>query len=81
MPCMYHAEIVKAYGKRLKAVGWTFEVLGGGILTVDRTNKYIKTYGMSFGYGPADVNMVDAIIRKFYGDWKLELTVTSEVRG
>jgi hypothetical protein len=29
-------------------------VLGGGILTIDKKNKTVKTYGQSGGFGPPD---------------------------
>lgn len=52
-PHKYHRMIHDQFEQTLGS-NEIIQVLGGGILTIDRTNKTIKTYGQSGGYGPPD---------------------------
>ena len=59
-----------------------FTVLGGGILSIDREAKKIKTWGMSGGYGKPDKEMVEEILKnaKETEGYSLEVTVTDYIR-
>eukprot|EP01112_Ceratiomyxa_fruticulosa_P023468 TRINITY_DN8973_c0_g1_i1.p1 TRINITY_DN8973_c0_g1~~TRINITY_DN8973_c0_g1_i1.p1 ORF type:complete len:120 (-),score=27.65 TRINITY_DN8973_c0_g1_i1:360-719(-) len=81
MPLAYHSDIAKAYKRRLAGEGKKIEVRGGGILTIDRSKKKIKTYGMSFGFGAPNIDDVRSVLEKNFWGWQLEVTVTSEIRG
>lgn len=80
MPLDYHADIADDFRLRLKD-DEDFEILGGGILTIDRDSKFIKTYGRSGAYGPPPIDLLTHIIKKNFDDWKTEITVTDYIRG
>ena len=79
LPLEYHSGITRAYKQRLN--GEYLEVLGGGILEINPTEKTIRTYGMSGSYGQPDRDLVEKILRKNYKGYDLDVKVTNYVRG
>jgi len=78
----YHSMIVGDFMETLSP-SESFHVLGGGILTIDKSAKTIRTYGQSGSYGPADQSVVETILRKSGGfeDYTLDLTSSDYIRG
>ena len=56
-------------------------VRGGGIMSIDRDAKTIRTFGKSgdFGYAPMDI--VRNILEQEFPDYALDLKATNEVWG
>ena len=78
MPLKYHSAIASEYQNR---VNGSVRILGGGILTIDRDAKVIKTYGTSGGYGKPDIMDVRAILAANFKGYKIDAKVTDYVRG
>eukprot|EP01122_Echinamoeba_exundans_P017207 TRINITY_DN8999_c0_g1_i1.p1 TRINITY_DN8999_c0_g1~~TRINITY_DN8999_c0_g1_i1.p1 ORF type:complete len:144 (-),score=31.09 TRINITY_DN8999_c0_g1_i1:10-411(-) len=76
----YHADIAETYEMRLGEDADLY-VMGGGILTIDRVKKTIKTYGTSGGYGKPNKALVEKILKNAFPDWKLDITITNYIRG
>ena len=78
MPLEYHSEIASEYKAR---VNQPVEILGGGILTIDKEAKTIKTYGKSGSYGGPNIKDVRAILTANFPDYKIDAKVTDYIRG
>jgi len=81
LPFEYHSDIKRAYARRLNGKAGTLEVLGGGILTIDREAKSIRTYGQSGSFGKPPRDLVEAVLKESFPDFSLDVTVTDYVRG
>lgn len=59
-----------------------FDILGGGILSIDRDAKKIKTWGMSGGYGKPNREFVEEILKNApeTAGYKMDVTVSSYIR-
>eukprot|EP01100_Stratorugosa_tubuloviscum_P016010 TRINITY_DN986_c4_g1_i1.p1 TRINITY_DN986_c4_g1~~TRINITY_DN986_c4_g1_i1.p1 ORF type:complete len:117 (-),score=28.55 TRINITY_DN986_c4_g1_i1:127-477(-) len=80
-PLLYHYHILNKLSTIEPYNNADLEVLGGGILTINREKKEIKTYGQSGGFGPPCVDQVREVLTNCFPDWKLDITVTSYIRG
>jgi hypothetical protein len=78
MPLKYHSEIAREYANM---VDEKVRILGGGIMTIDRDAKVIKTYGMSGSYGKPDAKDVEAILAANFEGYKIDAKVTDYIRG
>jgi hypothetical protein len=76
----YHSDIAELYQERLGDDADVY-VMGGGILTIDRVKKTIKTYGTSGGYGKPNKALVEKILNAAFPDWKRDITITNYIRG
>jgi hypothetical protein len=81
MPRDYHSEIARAYKASLDGRVTAFQIKGGGIITVDKKTRTIKTYGMSGSFGKPDVQIVQSILQFAFPDYKVQAEVTDFVRG
>eukprot|EP01116_Phalansterium_solitarium_P009712 TRINITY_DN23981_c0_g1_i1.p1 TRINITY_DN23981_c0_g1~~TRINITY_DN23981_c0_g1_i1.p1 ORF type:complete len:128 (-),score=6.48 TRINITY_DN23981_c0_g1_i1:19-402(-) len=77
----YHSQIVEHVNQQLMA-SETLQVLGGGILRIDRQQRTIFTYGQSGGYGKPNKNTVQEILSNAadFADFTCTVTVTSYIR-
>jgi hypothetical protein len=76
----YHSQIVSAFEVTKLGLGEDFEVMGGGIMTISKARKTIKTYGTSGGFGAPNINLVRHILQKSFPDYSLDVTVTNYIR-
>jgi len=76
----YHSDILDKFHDEVGSLT-SVKMAGGGILTIDKANKTIKTYGKSGGYGAPQKELVETILRSCYPDWTLDVTVTNYIRG
>ena len=77
LPVEWHSEILDAIECEIDG---PVEVMGGGILTIDTESKTIRTYGKSGSFGRSDRDLVEAILRKAYPGYRLDVKVTDLVR-
>jgi len=77
-PVRYHSHIVHQVQKMHPQD--EIEVYGGGIVTIERNKKTLRTYGMSGGYGPPNLNFVKRILNECLPDFQKDLKVTEYVR-
>jgi hypothetical protein len=77
LPLEYHSGIKSAYER---AVGKRVEVLGGGLLEIDREAKRIKTYGKSGGFGKPDISVVKEILKASFPNYAIDAKVTDYIR-
>ncbi|MBN2459833.1 hypothetical protein JXB28_06115 [Candidatus Woesearchaeota archaeon] len=80
-PMDYHSEIARAYQRKLDEKAKAVAVRGGGIITVDKKEKKVRTYGMSGSYGGPDISLVGKILAKAFPDFSIDAKVTAYVRG
>ena len=80
-PLKYHSMIAREFEETLSR-DETITVLGGGIMTIDKSAKTIKTYGQSGGYGPPKVDIVKRVLQNSPGleEYELDITVTKYIR-
>ena|SRR3989344_2990565 len=70
----YHRDIADTLEGRLDRQGQRLaQVLGGGRLAIDREAKTIETYDYSGSYGHAPLNLVEAVLRENFPDYKLDI--------
>eukprot|EP01128_Nolandella_sp_AFSM9_P006448 TRINITY_DN3317_c0_g1_i1.p1 TRINITY_DN3317_c0_g1~~TRINITY_DN3317_c0_g1_i1.p1 ORF type:complete len:114 (+),score=31.10 TRINITY_DN3317_c0_g1_i1:96-437(+) len=82
LPLEYHSDIAEEFKRHLSKGERITRVFGGGILTIDREAKVIRTYGMSGGYGKPKLEQVQQLLDSEFGDdWDVTVTITSEIRG
>ena len=74
----YHRHIKQELSRTLNKRVY---VRGGGILTIDRDAKTIRTFGKSGDYGKAPLNIVRDILEQEFADYALDLKATNEVWG
>ncbi|GAM24590.1 hypothetical protein SAMD00019534_077650 [Acytostelium subglobosum LB1] len=92
----YHSHIMSWYESHLESLAKYFnqssggtlklrykaKCLGGGIMTINHSQKTLKTYGTSYGYGAPDINTVREILnRTNQCNYLLDVTITDEIRG
>ena len=80
LPIKSHSGIERACRGRLDGEANTMKVLGGGILTLDRDAKTIKTYGQSGSYGKPDVDLIRQILETNFPDYTIDAQVTDYIR-
>ena len=56
-------------------------MLGGGIVTVDKDMKLIRTYGMSARFGKPDRQIVEQMLKAHFPDYQVDAQVTDYIRG
>jgi len=80
-PLKYHSMITRTFEETLRTEE-TIQVFGGGILTINRNKKTIRTYGSSGTYGKPDPELVKEILGRSpgYDDFALDITVTNYIR-
>lgn len=73
----YHVEIVQKIEKNLTSLE-KLEILGGGLLKIDKNKKTIYTYGTSGSYGPPSLKIVETILKNVphFKNYQLELTIS-----
>jgi len=54
---------------------------GGGIITIDRGTKKLKTYGTSGGYGSPPMQVLRSVIETNFPGYDCDVTITSYIRG
>lgn len=81
MPLSYHSMIIDSYTDRMGRE-WELQTHGGGLLTIDRKTKKLRTYGRSGGYGPPDMDLLkEVLMATMPQDWELDITTTNYIRG
>jgi hypothetical protein len=80
-PMEYHSEIARAYQRKLDSKAKAVGVRGGGIITVDKKEKKVRTYGMSGSYGEPDISLVEKILTQVFPDFSIDAKVTDYIRG
>jgi hypothetical protein len=79
LPFNYHSSIAKVYRQRLPPNS-QMEVLGGGILDINRQNKTIETYGTSGSFGAPPIELVREILTESFPDYTIDARVTNYIR-
>lgn len=72
--------IMDAY-ERLLGPEYQIDAMGGGILTIDREKKTLRTYGQSGGYGPPRLEFLRRVLEETMGDYSLDIKVSDYIRG
>ncbi len=77
----YHSIIAQTVESSLSP-NETLNVLGGGLLTIDKAKKTIHTYGTSGGFCPPTLEMVREVLENCANTkgYKLDLTITDYIR-
>lgn len=98
MPFPYHGDILAQYKETIsdrvdvegtnkyKKLSNNFInnlLTGGGIVRIDRTNKTLKTFGKSGGFGKPDQQVLEQVLQNTVGQqgYQLTITITDEIRG
>lgn len=69
-----HREIVEEYQQRIAGENKTLDkVLGGGMLSINRSDKKIMTFDMSAQYGSVSEELVEKVLRATHPDYELEI--------
>lgn len=79
----YHSDIYDEYEEVLHETNRSLKatVLGGGIVTIDKTSKKVKTYGTSGGYGSTSLELLKYVVGEAFADYKQDVTITRYIRG
>ncbi|RWS31285.1 janus A-like protein [Leptotrombidium deliense] len=70
----YHGDIVDKLEEQLGKMRIECDCVGGGRITHDKSEQYIKVYGYSQGYGKADHKMTCELLKQNYPTYKIEWT-------
>ena len=81
LPLDYHADILRELRDRLDGRAIVSDVLGGGILAIDRSKMEIRTYGMSGSFGGPPVDLVREVLSENFPEYSIEAKVTGYIRG
>ena len=68
----YHADIYDSEEEKLRAKGLDAQCLGGGRIIHKPSDKYIKVYGYSMGFGKADHTKTVEVLKGYYPDYNIE---------
>ena len=68
----YHADIYDKVDEYLGGEGLDCECLGGGRITHNREEKYIKVFGYSVGFGKANHQKTVDILKRHYDEYTIE---------
>jgi hypothetical protein len=80
LPLEYHSQIAREYQRSLDRKD-EMEVQGGGILSIDKKAKKVRTYGKSGSFGKPDARVVESILNYALPDYKVKAEVTDFVLG
>lgn len=72
--CEWHSDIYDEVSGSLAGLGLETECLGGGRIDHQPDRKFIKIYGYSQGFGPADHEESRRIVKSQYPDYEIETT-------
>jgi phosphohistidine phosphatase len=70
----FKADIYEEVSSSLQGLGLDTECLGGGRIEHDASEKRIKVYGYSQGYGKADHAKTKELLSKTYANYNIEWT-------
>lgn len=71
--CEWHNDIFAEVEPKVKEAGFTCEVLGGGKLLHHPSEKQLRVFGTSTGYGQADHNVSAQVLKKHYKDYNVSV--------
>lgn len=72
--CFYHADILDEFTDKKLLLKKNVDCPGGGRITHSPEAKSIKVYGESVGFGRADHKLAAEILKKFYPDYKINVS-------
>ncbi|XP_034247309.1 14 kDa phosphohistidine phosphatase-like isoform X1 [Thrips palmi] len=70
----YHADIYEATQEKIEKLGFETECVGGGRIEHNPSEKKLKVYGYSQGYGRADHEVTTELLKKEYPDYNVSWT-------
>lgn len=70
----WHNDIYEEVSGSVAGLGLETECLGGGRIEHQPTQKFIKIYGYSQGFGKADHEESRRIVKTQYADYKIEIS-------
>jgi len=68
----YHADVYDVEEESLRAKGLDCQCLGGGRILHEKSQKFIKVYGHSIGFGRADHTKTVEVLKTTFPDYKIE---------
>ena len=70
----WHADIYEETQEKIEKLGYETECVGGGRIEHTPTDKKLKVYGYSQGYGRADHEVTTELLKKEYPDYNISWT-------
>jgi len=70
----YHADVYDVEEESLRAKGLDCQCLGGGRILHEKSQKFIKVYGYSVGFGRADHTKTVEVLKQSFPDYNIEWT-------
>jgi hypothetical protein len=79
----FHSDIFDEYQIKLRKANKALRatVLGGGIVTVNQSEKSVRTYGTSGGYGSTSLALLRYVVSKAFEGYTQDVTITKYIRG
>lgn len=70
----FHADIYEETQEKIEKLGFETECVGGGRIEHNPSEKKLKVYGYSQGYGRADHALATELLKKEYPDYNISWT-------
>lgn len=70
----FHADIYEATQEKIEKLGLETECVGGGRIEHNPSEKKLKVYGYSQGYGRADHEVTTELLKKEFPDYNISWT-------